>query len=610
MNSLEPDPTILPGIEAGWLTLDPDPAFIAYHRPVGSARSTAVLMCPPFGWETMISHRPWWSWANALAAAGHPTARLSFPGTGDSAGGPRDPDRLDAWTEAALGAASWLRDHTGATRVAAIGIGLGGAIAYRATAFGAPIDELVLWSVPAAGRRLVRELKAYAAMVAARDQLVLPPPPGPDLLVTGYRLSGDTVNALQALNLDELPLPARPARRALLLSRDGLAVDEQLRTHLEAIGTTVRVASGNDYAAMMFTPQGSELPSATVALTLDWLAEPPLSSAADAAPPSPAAPGLDQTVELGGERHRVRESSFGFAIGAGSGFGIFSEPIDAEPSPVWAVVLNSGALNHTGPNRSSVEVARRWASRGVPTARIDLEGVGEADGEADQHREHAGLYAPKMISQTLSLLDQLDQRGGPGRYLIVGTCSGAYLALQAGLADPRVAGVLAINLYAFAWSEQLTAERDQQQYRKAMHRAAWVRLSKRDFGWAQVRTGLRSFRDGTLLPAGTGRDERAQRSIVETALDRLRDQGTETLLVLSENEPLREQLAREGRLAGSPRWPNLTIEPLPTADHQYRDPSMQAFVHQVLDHACERVLRRLSAHPPDLPEPHTGSAAR
>ena len=152
------------------LSLEPDPVHAILHLPPADCvrKQTAVLMCPPFGWEEMCSHRSRRAWALMLASLGYPTARLDLPSTGNSGGLPSDPDRLAAWTGAVAGAAAWLRERTGAARIAAIGIGLGGMLAVRALSEGAEIDDLVLWAVPAKGRLLVREMRAYAAVVAAR----------------------------------------------------------------------------------------------------------------------------------------------------------------------------------------------------------------------------------------------------------------------------------------------------------------------------------------------------------------------------------------------------------------------------------------------------------
>ena len=50
-----------------------------------------------------------------------------------------------------------------------IGIGLGGLLAIEATRSGAPIDDLVLWAVPAGGRACLRALRLYARTIMRAD---------------------------------------------------------------------------------------------------------------------------------------------------------------------------------------------------------------------------------------------------------------------------------------------------------------------------------------------------------------------------------------------------------------------------------------------------------
>src|SRR5271156_3327748 len=103
-----------------------DPVFGVFHAPLGSSPAeTAVLICPPFGWDDICSYRSRWAWARHLAGCGRPALRIDLPGTGDSGGSPLDPARLPAWCGAVASAADWLRQESNCERVAAIGIGLG-----------------------------------------------------------------------------------------------------------------------------------------------------------------------------------------------------------------------------------------------------------------------------------------------------------------------------------------------------------------------------------------------------------------------------------------------------------------------------------------------------
>ena len=578
-------------LQPGVLSLEPDPVHAILHLPPADCvrKETAVLMCPPFGWEEMCSHRSRRAWALMLASLGYPTARLDLPSTGNSGGLPSDPDRLAAWTGAVAGAAAWLRERTGAARIAAIGIGLGGMLAVRALSEGAEIDDLVLWAVPAKGRLLVREMRAYAAVVAARR----PEDSRPetlahgDLELTGFLLSSETARALSELELTSLTLPDALGSRVLLLGREGLAVDAGLRSHLEHTGASVAVEDTDDYATLMESPQESRTPVQTISKTIDWL-DAGHAGAPQAAPPPPATRQVAMKLLYGG--NPIEETPILFDGELGGLFGVVSESPRSERAPVCAVLLNGGALRHIGPSRTWVEIARRWAARGVPTVRLDMPGIGESDGDASEPVPDASFYTPQRTEQTLAILDRLAERGLPDRFVLGGLCSGAYWSLHAALADPRVRGALMINLYSVFWSAELVAERDTKESLGALRGRAWRRLVNRDLTAAQAKTALAAIRPSQLRSSAGNPVERSQRDEIERAFDRLREQGTHGLMLFSGGEGLYDQLVRLGFLERIDRWPNLSIEQLPTSDHMFRAIWVQRHVHGLLDAALERVL--------------------
>ena len=577
-----------------FLALEPDPVLAFLHEPDGSVEpaGTAVLICPPFGWEEMCSYRARRRWAQVLAAGGYPTARFDLPSTGDSGGDPGDPDRVRAWITAAIGAAAWLRERSGCERVAAIGIGLGGVVACRAAAEGAEIDDLILWAVPADGRKLVRELRTFAGVVAARypADVRAQEPSGGALELIGFRLTGETAADLEAIKLAELELPRASSRRILLLGRDGLPADKRLRSRFDEIGTELTTADSDDYAALMAHPQEAQVPTATIARTVDWLGHGPATARR---PPAPSA-AQRTSVELQHPTGAVRETPLELSVEAGRTVAVLTEPVARQPAPVCAVLLNGGALRHTGPNRAWVELARRWAARGVKTVRLDLPGIGDADGDEREHVSNPALYAPEATAATLRMLDQLADRGLADRFVLGGLCSGAYWSLQAALADPRVVGALTINLYSFWWSDALVAERSASEMLGRLRGHGWRRLVRRDVTRDQLLTAVRGLRP-TRIRRGAARSvERTQNKAVERALDQLRDQQTETLLLLAEGEPLYDQLSRNGQLDQLDRWPNLTVKQLPTRDHMFRAIWLQQLVQEHMDHALDRTLDRLT----------------
>jgi alpha-beta hydrolase superfamily lysophospholipase len=594
-----------------WLALDPQPVFGFLHlseRP--APHRAAVLLCPPFGWDQMSSYRARRAWAAALAGAGHPTLRISLPGTGDSAGSPREPGLVQSWRDSVAQSAHWLRARTGAERVVAIGIGLGGLLACWALAEDAPIDDLILWAVPARGRLLVRELRAYAGMIAARSRTHGDDgrPADEVLELTGFVMSAETAEELEQLRLDELEIPKPQGRRALLLGRDGHDVDKRLREYLERSGVSVSVQEGRDYSrALMAHPQEGRTPQETIERTIAWLAEgdsgarPGGNSGARGGAES-APEGLErEAIEFEHAGTLVRETPLNVPAGDWRAFGILTEPVDRELAPVTAVMLNAGALDHTGPNRAWVEIARRWAARGVTTLRADLPGIGDSDGDERALASIPGLYAEHRVAATVSIMDHLAARGLPERFVLGGLCAGAYWSLHAALADDRVAAALMVNMYAFFFSDALYEERETQETLAVARRIGWSRLLRRD--WPRSASAVLSAVRPTRLRRGVShRIEQAQAPAVYAALDSLRDREVESLLLFSESEGLLAQLRRQGQLERLERWPNLVIEHIPSPDHMFRALRLQSQVHQSLDQALDRVLaaappaRRLAPH--------------
>ncbi|HEY2772392.1 MAG TPA: hypothetical protein VGI87_17585 [Solirubrobacteraceae bacterium] len=575
----------------GYLLLEPDPVLTFLHPAEGSRRDTAVLICPPFGWEEMCSYRARRNWARALAAAGYPTARFDFPSSGDSAGNPGGPGRVEAWTDAVGAVAAWLRERSGCERVAAIGIGLGGLIAYYAATRDAPLDDLLLWGVPANGRLLLRELRTYSSVVAARNpadtERTSLPDGAYDLI--GFLMTAETTEALEAIKLTELRLPRAQERRVLLLGRDGLSPDKRLRAHLDDLGTEIIAENTADFVKLMSHPQLAETPSETIARSIAWLGEGserrPLWAGNAVRVPAEA-----DTAELKEGEETIRETVLTLRLEHGETFGVLTEPVSATARPVTGVLLNGGALRHTGPNRSSVETARRWAARGVASVRFDLGGIGDAGGNERELVSNAALYAQHSTDEVLRVLTQLAERGLPERFVLGGLCSAGYWSLHAALADPRIAGAVMINLYSFYWSEALVAERDTFESLDALRGRAFRRVLRGQVTADHLKTAIQSVRPSRIRRGGRHPVERAQLTEIERALDQLRDQDTLLLLLLSQGELLHDQLRRQGQLASLERWPNLVVERIPSRDHMFRALWLQARVREEVDTLLERVL--------------------
>jgi dienelactone hydrolase len=623
-----PSATSLPSATPLYLDRDgADSVFAIVNRPAaGERRDLAVLICPPFGWDDICSYRSRRALAERLAGAGYTTLRIDFPGTGDSGGSPEDPGRVRAWTNATVTAASWLSVTGDARRTAAVGIGLGGLVICRALAEGAPIDDLVLWATPARGRAFVRELHAFARLenfdadapgevVASRlgkgslrakgsprasgSPRVSDPSraSGPSRgkgspEAGGFALSPETTRALEKLDVSALTLPSGRELRALLLERDGIGVDKRLRSSLEAAGADVTVAPGTGYGAMMAKPHLARSPSDTFERVLSWLEQ------------GPAPIERQQSREPSGERRTaearqaieltiggvgIRETPLQVEQPFGSLFGILVEPVGA-PTDLCVVMLNAGAIRRIGPNRMWVDIARRWAARGVPTLRLDLEGIGDADGDADRFTRLSELYMPELVDQVCAALDVLQARGVGRRFALTGLCAGAFWSFHAALRDERVAAAFMLNPRALFWDPSQETARDFR--RGLLRRSSWRQILRGEVALRRMLT--LAIRAPFALPIRTLKRWYARRrgdDELDRALDRLRDTHKQIEFVFSGNEPLQEELQHEGRLDRLDRWPNVRVEYVPGRDHSMRPFESQRCTGEVLDRALDRALR-------------------
>jgi len=590
---------------AFYLQPDSDPVFALFHE-AAQARpdATAVLICPPFGWDDICSYRPRRTWAEYLAEASHPTLRFDFPGTGDSSGTPRDPGRVPAWSQAVVSAASWLRERTGRRRVAAIGMGLGGLMACKAIADGASIDEIVLWAAPARGASFVRETRAFALMEdtdagdtdAQRPELL----PEGFIWAGGFLLSAETAAALGQLDLTELALPPSSSpRRALLLDRDGIGPDQRLRDHLESQDVEVAVAPGPGYGAMGPKPHMAVPPLEVFARVLEWLEEDEPAPGADTPIGRPtelsASPASAPAVEMAVEDSVIRETPITIAQPFGELFGILAEPTSSPPAGPCLVMLNAGAIRRVGPNRMWVEFSRHWAAKGIATLRLDLEGIGDSDGDAARITRlyPSVMYTDARIGQAIAAVDTLEQRGLGNRFVLSGLCSGGYWSFHAADRDERVSAALLLNPRMLFWDRLIETERANR--RRVLRTSAWPRVLRGEVPLTRA-ISLAGHALVTMprqMLAGK-RARPARSAAIDGALDRLRDTDKNIQFFFSGDEPLREELEIEERLSHLEPWPNVRVHYLPGSVHTLRPFVTQVSATDMFNRAMGEEIRRLA----------------
>jgi alpha-beta hydrolase superfamily lysophospholipase len=557
--------------------------------PAGEVTRAPVLMCPPFGWEDMCSYRARRRWAELLAEAGHPVLRFDLPGTGDSTGSPHDADLLQAWSATVQSLAVELAAASETGEIAAIGIGLGGLLALRAADLGAPIGQVALWGVPPSGARLIRELRASAALIP--PPVGAPPVDGADgwLELTGYLLTESTGAALRAVDLSDGRTGA--PRRVLLLGRDGIAVDPTFIERLRAAGAEVTLADGMGFGPMMADPEKARIPEETIEVTVGWLGSDPAPAVAPTSRVGTVGRGEPLVVSVADAR--LAERAIVIPAPGGDVFGVLCAPDSSARgqihAPVAAVLLNGAAQRHIGQNRNWVETARRWAAQGIPSLRLDLPGIGDAGGQGGGPIPLADFYGnPNRVEQLRAGLEWLRSEGIADRFLVAGLCAGAYWAYQAALVDEAVVGLGLINLRTFAWSSTIDEERSRRATVRALRGDIVGKLRHDKERRAAIARSLRTLTNvRALAEARRGQQEYTAR--VGTDIERLNARGCEVGFLIGEQESLLEELRSFRILERLPQWSRVSLQRFDWEDHAVRALASQRLVADWLDRLLERV---------------------
>ena len=246
-----------------------------------------------------------------------------------------------------------------------------------------------------------------------------------------------------------------------------------------------------------------------------------------------------------------------------------------------------------------VDAARRWGPQGVTSLRLDLEGIGDSDGDGELFGDVVYLHGAQFFEQTRAALDALEEAGLGNRFMLVGLCSGAYWAFHAALADDRVAAALMINPRVLYWDENLEIARELRRTRLLVRPVIWKRVLRGDVSLARWAT-MAGWVARTPLRLARARRTREEETVsveaqIAAAFDRLRDRDLRARFVFCDGEPLFDELTRAGLLAQEGRWPTVSLSKLPGRDHTLRPLWMHEHVVAAMDAALDAELSRAGA---------------
>ncbi|MDI1285055.1 MAG: alpha/beta hydrolase [Reyranella sp.] len=546
-----------------------DGCFGWLHAPrEGAGGDVAVLICPSLMEDAVVAHCSLRSLADGLAATGYWVLRFDHPGTGDSSDGDIEGNggHWAAWQQSIDAAATWLRTTTGAKRLVLCGLRIGATLAALATARRDDIAGLVLFEPVLGGHSYVRQLRLDAEMLHGQR------PAGDEgLAIREFRFSARTLEQIAAVDLRRLPLPAG-SKVAVFARSETRRLDECVRAWTGA-GAEVARLDWEGLTPLVHQNIIEEDLLADFSGLFRWLeqAVPPGVAPQGVAPvprnadPEPAAlrpPGCIETpLTFGGDRRL---------------FGMLCQPAQGSPGDV-VIIGNVGREPHYGTARHTVAFARRLASVGIASLRIDYAGLGDSLGPAGRENIRSHVFNVDRGPDVRAAVDALEQRGFR-RFALQGVCSGAYHAFHGALYEPRISELLLVNIPLYTLPDgDVRAHIEHRDLTPLLQKLVIARSWQRLFSGQSNLRNVAQAQLANVRAKGASKARRLaerlglsrERSFAQQALATLSKRGVRTLFLFSPDEGDIAVFAREFGRTGADldAYPGAAMRIVPGMDH-------------------------------------------
>jgi alpha-beta hydrolase superfamily lysophospholipase len=446
-----------------------------HHPPEPHQSNLGVVICGPFGYESICAHRSVREFAESISAAGIPALRFDYLGTGDSEDIDENVDLVKIWSQDIVAAIRELRTRAGVERICLLGIRLGALLAALAAAECQMVESLILIGPVISGRRYVRELRTtqLAGLVLSGSSGSGSDPEttrsDPTVLEAGgFSLSAATLKSLSVTDLHTATPP--PVRSILILDNDKLPSAKRWVESLSRSEIKLEYKALPGLIEMAMTaPQFAAVPRPMIDAATEWLNEIAAPAVAEPIAQGPALapraldsispfPSLPFTDNQEFPHTLITERPVFISSGA-TLFGIVTEPRPDEIRRRAVILLNPGADFHIGASRMYVSLARRWARRGYFVLRLDLAGIG--DSAARPGRTIDEVFPDEAMDDIRSAVAFMRSHYSIFDMTLVGLCSGAYHALRAAVNGVSVNRILMVNPQNYFWKKGMTLEQVQ-----------------------------------------------------------------------------------------------------------------------------------------------------
>lgn len=545
-------------------------SFVAVHQH-SAAGTHGVLMLSPWGIEELCARKAYRCLGERLAGSGYPVMRFDFPGTADA----RAWSASETWLAAAQLVLDRFAEINHLVSVTLVAQGAGALVAARLASENTLVAGTVLMAPVSGGRFYLREIAAWSSLMKDiyRDGCVK----GDDgsLRAAGFTLSPQIQGELKTFTPEQDLVAA--GKPVLLLQRPNHPGDGNLADRFTEAGLELTCLAFDEYAGYVGDPTLSELPERALCAAIDWISKRhPLQSTRSApGAGAPAEPAPSLTVSTAPDT--VMEEPIRFS-GNQVCFGVVTAPA-AGGSGTGFIFLNSGYDHHVGWGGCHVELARGLAGDGHTSLRVDASGIGEAglhDGQDPQI-----LYSQDQVPDVTAAVDVLRDRGLQ-RIVVVGRCSGAYLAFLAAGADDRISAVVLVNTRRFAWDPRQVVD---EEIRKPVQPLQNYRRKLKD--WATIRQAMSSpasFLDasgklfrGLSRPLRRAAEKRLGRltvsgrlvRLVHERMRRISQRGSRVLIVFGTDDMGRTELDHYFGPAGETLsgYPGARVDFIANTDH-------------------------------------------